>query len=180
MLPDFSQKTKTMKTLMIDIEHLPKTLDKNCSWFSFRAIIESENNVVKKHFLIRSADSKVLRAALKTCGISEEDYNTKAVDASVVLNWLGTVECDVVASENITSDLELIGMYANKYSYQRLCILDTPTRELGDGQFQTLFDAQAQRSEPQQPNMILGITAAKPKTILKQKLAPPNTQKPKQ
>lgn len=159
-----------MKTLFLDMEYVPEQLNAESPWFSLKAIIESDAECYQQQFLIKSANTKLLQAALKTCRIDADHYAESAVDADTVLNWLSDIECETVASENIDQDVAIIAQYAKKFGMNDLWMLSAKQRQLDAGDFQQRFsDKGSEELHKGEPNTILRIIDAKPKTLFKRK-----------
>jgi hypothetical protein len=170
VLPILSQKIQKMSTLFMDMEYLPAEIDASRSWFSLKAIVDTDGQRITKTFLIQATDTKVLRAALKTCSIAQDDYNVNAMAITDVLDWLSTIDCNVVASDNIHADLELICQCANRLGHENIPLLTATPKKLESAEFEEMFQNQLLNQwAVKRKNPILRITEAKPKIRLPKK-----------
>ncbi|MCF8465620.1 MAG: hypothetical protein K9G41_12310 [Flavobacteriales bacterium] len=159
-----------MSTLFIDMEYLPAEIDVNRSWFSLKAIADTDGQRITKTFLIQATDTNVLRAALKTCGIAQDDYNVNAMAITDVLDWLSIIDCNVVASDNIHADVELIRHHANRLGHENIPLLTATPKELDSAEFEEMYQNQIlNQGAVKRKNPILRITEAKPKIRLPKK-----------
>jgi hypothetical protein len=170
VLPILSQKIQKMSTLFMDMEYLPAEIDASRSWFSLKAIVDTDGQRITKTFLIQATDTKVLRAALKTCGIAQDEYNVNAMAITDVLDWLSTIDCNVVASDNIHADVELIRHHANRLGHENIPLLTAIPKELESAEFEEMYQNQLlNQGAVKRKNPILRITEAKPKIRLPKK-----------